>query len=806
MKTSPSNPLKRVTLSLFVILLVAFANLRMFAQVFDGEAPAAAYKVGTIAVRFVGVANVNEQVVRANMQVREGNELDDTLIDRDIRSLYKTGLFELIEVKREVLPTHVVNLAVEVTPKYRVLTVRFEGNNKITSHRLEKEVKTKPNEALDERQVKEDAEKLKEHYQKNGYNQASINYTVERDRTTGFGTIVFKISEGEKVKISDIRFVGNDNVKAHIFLGMIDGPLVKQMETRRYWFFSWLTGTGRLKDELFEDDLDKLRDYYREQGYLDVDIPQEKIIYDYPKPKKLVITIFISEGRQYKVGDITFIGNKLHSSRMLKRLAKQKNGVIFTPSKIDKDVESIEDFYGKDGYLETRVHPNRKPNVTTGNIDIEYEVTESEKFFVESIHIDGNTKTKSTVILRELTLGPGEVFNSVRMKISKMRLENTRFFSDQNLSPETTNIPGRRNLKVSVKEDRTGNLSFGAGYSSLEKLLFFAEVSQSNFDLFNRKSFFQGAGQKFKLRVQVGSQSNEITLSFQEPWLFQKELSLGFELFRSSSSYQNTYYDLMRIGGQVYLRKRLFELVEGTLSYSYEKDKISDVTAAYSAYIPAGSINVSRVGFQLLRDTRDKIVNTTNGNRVEFNASVAGGYLGGDLDIYSLELRTSQFYPIFETQEQVIAVIARGATVDDYGRTKPLKVGDNSRRGFKQYSATDGFYLGGPYTLRGFENRDVGPKDSSGGFPLGGKSYGFLSIEYSADIVSPVRFALFYDIGFVNPDAYNFNPVDYNDNFGVGLRMFVAGAPLSLDYGIPLTHDKFNKKGGQFNFSFGTRF
>ena len=778
----------------------------MFAQVFDGEAPAAAYKVGTIAVRFVGVANVNEQVVRANMQVREGNELDDTLIDRDIRSLYKTGLFEFIEVKREVLPTHVVNLAVEVTPKYRVLTVRFEGNNKITSHRLEKEVKTKPNEALDERQVKEDAEKLKEHYQKNGYNQASINYTVERDRTTGFGTIVFKISEGEKVKISDIRFVGNDNVKAHIFLGMIDGPLVKQMETRRYWFFSWLTGTGRLKDELFEDDLDKLRDYYREQGYLDVDIPQEKIIYDYPKPKKLVITIFISEGRQYKVGDITFIGNKLHSSRMLKRLAKQKNGVIFTPSKIDKDVESIEDFYGKDGYLETRVHPNRKPNVTTGNIDIEYEVTESEKFFVESIHIDGNTKTKSTVILRELTLGPGEVFNSVRMKISKMRLENTRFFSDQNLSPETTNIPGRRNLKVSVKEDRTGNLSFGAGYSSLEKLLFFAEVSQSNFDLFNRKSFFQGAGQKFKLRVQVGSQSNEITLSFQEPWLFQKELSLGFELFRSSSSYQNTYYDLMRIGGQVYLRKRLFELVEGTLSYSYEKDKISDVTAAYSAYIPAGSINVSRVGFQLLRDTRDKIVNTTNGNRVEFNASVAGGYLGGDLDIYSLELRTSQFYPIFETQEQVIAVIARGATVDDYGRTKPLKVGDNSRRGFKQYSATDGFYLGGPYTLRGFENRDVGPKDSSGGFPLGGKSYGFLSIEYSADIVSPVRFALFYDIGFVNPDAYNFNPVDYNDNFGVGLRMFVAGAPLSLDYGIPLTHDKFNKKGGQFNFSFGTRF
>ncbi len=763
--------------------------------------------MGSIGIRFVGVANVNEQVVRANMQVREGVELDDTLIDRDIRSLYRTGLFEFIEVKREVLPNHIVNLVVEVTPKYRVLTVRYEGNKQYTSNRLGKEVKTKPNESLDERQVKEDAEKLKEFYQKAGYNQVSINYTVDRDRVTGFGTISFKISEGEKVKIKDIRFVGNDNVKARICLGLLDGPLVKQMETRRWWLLSWLTSSGRLKDELFEDDLDKLRDYYREQGYLDVDIPQDKIIYDYPSQKKLVVTIQISEGRQYKVGEITFSGNKLHSSRMLKRIVKEKNGVIFTPSKIDKDVEALEDFYGKDGYLETRAHPNRKPNVATGNIDIEYELNESEKFFVESVHIDGNTKTKSLVILRELTLGPGEVFNSVRMKISKLRLENTRFFSDQNLSPESTNIPGRRNLKVSIKEEHTGNLSFGAGYSSLEKLLFFAEVSQSNFDLFNRKSFFQGAGQKFKLRLQIGSNSNEITLSFQEPWLFQKELALGFELFRTRSNYENQEYDLMRLGGQVYLRKRLFELVEGTISYAFEQDSITDITDA--ALGLAYKQNVSRVGFQLLRDTRDKIINTTSGNRVEFNTSVTGGLLGGDLDIYSLELRTSQFFPIFETQEQVISVIARGATVNGYGRTGngPASISaDGQRTGFAAYSATDGYFLGGPYTLRGFENRDVGPKSPNTGNPLGGKSYGFLSIEYSADIVSPVRFAIFYDAGFVNSDAYDFNPLNYNDNFGFGLRMFVAGAPLSLDYGIPLTSDKQNKNGGQFNFSFGTRF
>lgn len=799
--------MKEVTCLFVAALCLALASASLPAQTPSpfGDTVAAAYKINTISVRFVGVANVNEQVVRANMEIREGTDLDDNAIDHDIRALYKTGLFEFIEVKREVLPDHSVNLVVEVTPKYRVLSVRFEGNKKVKTHRLMEEVKTRSNGPLDERQVKEDAEKLREYYQKHGYNQVSINYSVERDRSTGFGTVIFKVSEGAKVKIADVRFIGNDHIKARVWHGMWDGPLVKEMETRRWWWLSWLTGSGRLKDEEFEDDLDKLRDYYREQGFLDVEIPPEKVIYDYPTPKKLVLTIQVSEGRQYKIGDITFAGNKLHSSRMLKRLLKEKSGMIFAPSKIDKDVESLEDFYGKDGYLETRVHPNRKPNIATGNIDIEYDVTESEKYYVESIQIEGNSKTKSLVILRELTLGPGEVFNTVRMKISKMRLENTRFFSDQNLSPETTNIPGRRNLKVTVKEDRTGNLSFGAGYSSLEHLVFFAEVSQSNFDVTNRKSFFQGDGQKFRIRLQTGSYSNEVTIAFEEPWVMQKQLALGFQLYRTSSNYQNTYYDLTRLGGEVYLRKRLFELFEGTLSYTIEQDKVSNVTTGYPTWM--GRQLISKVGFQLVRDTRDKIINTTRGNRIELNTAVDGGILGGDLDIYSIELRGSQFFPIFDTQTQVVAIIARGGIVNGYGRTGTgTGYGDPTySKGFVRYSASDGFFLGGPYSLRGFENRDVGPKDSNG-YPLGGRSYGLISVEYSMDVVSPVRFAVFYDAGFVNPDAYDFNPQTFNDDFGVGIRMFVAGAPLSLDYGIPLTHDPYNKKGGQFNFSFGTRF
>ncbi|CAM2966945.1 outer membrane protein assembly factor BamA [Rariglobus hedericola] len=751
------------------------------------QVAAPVYKVGSLDLKFVGAANVNEQVVRANMQVREGIDLDDSLIDQDIRSLYKTGLFEFIEVKRDVRPDRIVNLVFELTPKFRVLSVRYDGNVKVKSRRLDKEIKTKPNSALDERQVKEDVTKIREYYQKSGYNQVQVSYNIERNRATGFGNVIFKISEGAKVKISRVNFVGNEHAKK--------GKLRKVMETKKWNIFSWITGSGRFKDDQFQDDLDKLRDYYRELGYLDVEVPSDKVEYKYPSSRKLVLTIHINEGRQYKVGEISITGNTIIETEKLRAALKQITGTIFAPSLIDKDVTALEDSYGKDGYIETRVQLVRKPNLATGAIDIEYRIKESDKFYVESIRVEGNTKTKSIVILRELALGPGEVFDSVRMKTSKQRLDNTRFFEEVNTTPETTSIPGRKNLKIAVREGRTGNLTFGAGFSSLERAVVFAELTQSNFDLFNRRSMFQGDGQKFRLRLQVGSRSSEAILSFEEPWLFEQQLALGFTIFRSESDYNSSFYSEIRTGAEVYLRKRLFELVEGRLSYGYEIVDIQDVTPGYTVVYPEETTALSKVGFQLLRDTRDKLVNTTRGNRIELTTELTSSSLGGDADYYRLEAKGSQFFQLFETQNQVVSFIGRTGVLNSFGDTA-------------QVPFYDRFYLGGPYTLRGFEYRDVGPKVSVAGdnVPVGGNTYGFLSIEYSLDIVEPLRFAFFYDAGFVNSGSYEFSPSQYNDNFGFGLRLLIAGAPLSLDYGIPITTDKVNDQGGQFNFSFGTRF
>jgi outer membrane protein insertion porin family len=778
-----------------------------------GQQPAAPVQhIGTITVKFVGMANVSEQIVRANMSLREDTDLDESLIDRDIRSLYKTGLFEFIEVKREAVPGNVVNLVLEVTPKFRVLSIRFEGAKAYKERRLIKEIKTAQNGALDERQAKDDAQKLYEFYQKNGYNQAQVTYSIDRNRSTGFGSVTFKIREGAKVKISSISFIGNDHMKSR--------RLRKEMETKKWHMFSWLTGGGRLKDDEFDQDLIKLRDYYKEEGYLDVEIAEDKITFDYPKSDKLVITIRVNEGRRYRIGDINFTGNKLYPERLLRLLPRQKKGMVFVPSKLDKDVESIEDFYGREGYLETQVRLVRKPNLQTGNIDLEYRVKESEKFLVESINIEGNTKTKSIVILRELVLGPGDVFSSVLMKISKYRLENTRFFEEPvNVKDESTNIPSRKNLKISVQEARTGNLTFGAGFSSLEKAVVFAEVTQSNFDLFNRKSFFQGDGQKFRLRFQIGSQSSEVILAFEEPWLFERELALGFQIYRTTSDYNSAYYQEIRTGGEVYLRKRLFNWLEGRLSYTYEVVDIGNVSpsAPLSILALSGNTKTSKIGLSLTQDTRDKIINTTRGNYATVLAEVAGGPLGGDNNYYRLAFRGSKFFPIADFQDQVVSVIGRIGVVESFGasnkpETRSISFVDSLGNPQTQsFTFTPGvpfydrWFLGGPQDLRGFEFRTVGPKDASGE-PLGGKSFGFVSLEYSFDLVKPVRFAVFYDAGFINAKAYDFNPATFNDDFGIGIRLFVAGAPLSLDFGIPLTSDKFNKKGTQFNFSFGTRF
>ncbi len=742
------------------------------------------------------------------MSLREGEEYDQVTADRDIRSLMRTGLFEDVDIRLQPITETEIDVVFDIRPKFRIAAIIFDGNQKIKDRRLERELTIFVNEVLNERKVNDNVLLLKEYYLKKGYSQVRITYEIDRQPGTGFGNVIFRIREGGKYKISKVRFTGNDDMKSR--------KLRRRIDTKKWSWLSVFTGSGKFDSDKFEDDLETLRDIYREDGFLDIEIDPSRVKFSYPSKKRMVVEIDVDEGKQYQVGKISFEGNDLYKDDILSFLLTVKPGSKYRPEMLDEDVTRIEDFYGQFGYMETRVRLQRVPNITSGDIDLVYQIYESEKFLVESIDIEGNTKTKSTVVIRELALSPGSTFDSVRMDASRMRLENTRYFEDVNVTPQTTHIPGRRDLKITFREGRTGNFSFGAGFSSLEGGVFFIELTQSNFDIWNWRGAFQGDGQKFRLRAQLGSESSQLTLAFDEPYLFERRLGFGFQIFQSESDFVSDDFDSFSNGFEVHIRKRLIELIEARLSYSLVEQDFKNFRDITERDRLASSIGTTSAGgLLLLRDTRDRILNTFKGARIELDLNYAGDVFGGDFNFYRVDSRNAFYLPISRWHTQTIEFLLRLGVVKETAGSSDVP--------FEQR-----FFLGGPNDVRGFEFRDVGPIEANPlnpdqFFRTGGKTRGMFSAEYSIGFTEGFRGAIFYDGGFVNKAAGDFsldrvdlfhpdgsfrgyNHSGWNDNYGVGIRISVMGTPLRLDYAIPLTTDGRNDDGGGFEFNFGGRF
>ncbi|ADE54602.1 outer membrane protein assembly factor BamA [Coraliomargarita akajimensis] len=752
-------------------------------------------EIQEIQVEFEGFQPVSDQYVASNIQLREGMIYNPALVDQSIRSLYGTGYFDNVDLKAEPAEDGQINIVISLVPKYTIGTIVYNGNDAYSNKRLAKKGEIGIGETLDEYQVNQAAEKILAYYIEKGYADAEVDYRIQRDRETGLATVQFDVVEENRIKIKRIDFVGNDAVKAK--------KLRKVMETKRRDWLSWITGSGRLDEAKFKEDLELLRQYFRNEGFLDVVIDPEKVDFHYKTAKKLYITIDVVQGDRYYLGAMSVEDMTIFTEGELLSSVELETGDAFSPAKVDTAAEAIREYYTSRGYLESRVRAERVSNMDTREIDVVFRVRESEKFYVESIKVEGNTKTKTKVIIRELALRPGDVFDMTKMQISESRLNNTRYFQDVRMNPERTNIPGRRDLSVAVREGRTGSFSFGAGFGSVESIVVFAELRQGNFDLFNWRSGFQGDGQKFRFRVSLGTQSNQILISFEEPWLFEQRLAFGTEIYRTESSYNSSEYDELRTGFELYLRRRLFELVEGRLSYRLEKVEISDVDMGTYPFADDGIADVlqaaqgsdliSKVGLTLLRDNRDNLMFTRKGNRTSLLNEWAG--LGGDVNYYKFEGRMAHFIPTFDAYNQSISFVGRVGTAIPYGDSAEVPFYDR-------------FYLGGPDTLRGYDYRDVSPRDNDDASEsIGGNTYGLFSAEYSFQLAEPLALAMFYDAGFVNSEENDFDVSDYADNWGVGARILIMGSPLKLDLGFPITYpDYVDASATQFHFSFGTRF
>ena len=773
-------------------------------------------KIDRVDVKFVGPASVSEQFIRSNIKTKAGTTYQMGLTQDDVHLLYGTGQFYNIRVSVDQADDGGVILTYIIQARPRISDIKIEGNDKLSNSKLKKKVTSKVGEPLDEQKLFSDVQEMKKVYEKYGLADTQVKYVLNIDEATGHGAVTYHVEESRKVKITDVEFLG-----AEAFAQKV---LRKQVKTRERWSLSWLTGSGYFHQEEFDGDRDRLSDFYHNHGYLDFALKDVKL--DHPQTNRLAVKFFVAEGRQYHVGDIKYTGNKIFTdaeiinglkgvhdfqhqkSKLGMHGLPMDSGAVFTPDGLAKNTELVQDFYGSKGYIEISqgqaLKVKRVPNLEHGTMDIEYDMDESVKSAVQRIDIRGNLKTKDKVIRRELAISPGDTLDMVRVKISKQRLEGLQYFSKVEATPEPTDPPiaGKKNLLISVEEQNTGNFSVGVGISSVDSLVGFAEVSQGNFDLFHPPSF-TGGGQKIRLRVQLGTRRQDYELSFTEPWFLNRKLTLGVDLYRHQLNFESpgSLFDETRTGAKIGLTRALgSDFLIGSVNYNIEDVGIQLNQNATNAFNPPGGIPPSiakesgdhlfhRFSGSLAYDTRNSVQLPNHGQRSE----LTGEFNTGDRTFYKVDLNSAWYFPGF-FKGHVLEAVGRGGTADGLdGNGVPFY---------------DRYYLGGLYSLRGFKFRNVSPREGGFNEPVGGNTYWYGSLEYSVPIVEKengvsLRFAMFYDVGAVGEKSYDVSTA-YLDNWGFGLRMNIPHlGPLRLDYGIPITTDKFNGSSGQFQFGVG---
>ena len=735
--------------------------------------------IRSIEVEYAGPATISKERILAQMRTKVGQPYSNEIVQEDIKALYKTGYIRNVRIFAQPQGDG-VKVIVAVQTRAIVREIEIVGAERIKPKRLRKEMKVQLNHAVDEQALEESREKMIEVYQGHGYNDVSIEFRVDPiDEKRGTARVVFTVTEGVRGAISKIQFEGNEHIS--------DRTLRKQMKTRGRTIIYFMDKTGRLDEVQLEQDMDKIREYYQNHGFIDVEIKETRK--DRTPKGPMIITIVIVEGPQYHVRKLTITGYEHSTDARIRAFLKMKEGSVYSPKQLRDDAKAVADAYGSGGYVDLVITPEGTP-AGPALIDVTYNIEEGVRSFVNRINIEGNTRTKDKVIRREVLVAPGDVFNTVRVDTTKKRLENLGYFAKVETYPEETDIPGRKDLTILVQEKRTGSLSFGGGFSTVDKLVGFAELTQGNFDLFNWPSF-TGGGQKFRLRLQYGTERKDFILTITEPYFLDRRLSLTGQAFYNEANYLSSFYDQRNYGFMFELRKPINAYTYGTLGYTLQDIEIFNVAASAPDFIleQQGSFVESKVFSSIVFDSRDNPLLSRRGQRVTFSPAITGGFLGGDVQVYGLDLEGSQYFLL--PKDTILLLNGEIATVSQWGSGNEVPIFER-------------LYLGGSNNLRGFPFREVGPKDQNGE-PEGGQTMARATIEWTFPIIEKARGAIFYDTGFVNSEAWSFGFNHMASDIGVGLRLDLPIGPLRLDYGYPVMRDGYNG-GGHFNFNVGYQF
>ena len=730
-------------------------------------------------MEYTGPPTVSKERILAQMRTKVGQPFNDATLEQDVEALYKSGGVQNVRIFGQP-QSDGVKVIVQVQTRSIAREIVIEGAERIGAKRLRRDINLKLNQPVKEEQLEEGREKIIEIYQSHGFTDVSVQFRVEPiDESHGTARVVYTVNEGAKGAVKQVSFEGNTHIS--------DWRLRKEMKTKRQTIVAFLDKSGRLDEAQLQQDLDSIREVYHDHGFIDVEI--KDVRRDRNARGKLTITIVIVEGPQYHVRNLTISGQKLAKDEGVRLLLKMKEGSVYSPKQLHDDAKAVADAYGSGGYVDLVITPESTP-AGPGLVDVHYKIEEGERSYLNRVNIEGNTRTKDKVIRREVLVAPGDVFNTVRADTTKKRLDNLGYFSKVETYPEDTDVPGRKDLTILVQEKRTGSLSFGAGFSTIDQLVGFAELTQGNFDLLNWPTF-TGGGQKFRLRLQYGTQRKDFSLQIIEPYFLDRRLSLSGQLFYTEADYLSVEYSQRNYGFSFEIRKPITSFMYASLAYQLQNVEIFNVSSGASAVIKsqAGTFTESKISTSLVFDRRDNPLLTRTGQRISFTPFIAGGFLGGDTQIHGWDLEGSQYFPL--KWDTILLFNGEIATVETWGNGAFVPIFER-------------LYLGGANNLRGFPFREVGPQDITGE-PIGGQSMARLTVEWTFPIIEKARGALFYDSGFVNADPWKFDFSHLASDIGAGIRINLPIGPMRLDYGYPLLRNGYNGS-GHFNFSVGYQF
>lgn len=720
-----------------------------------------------------GNERIEADTVRSYLSVSIGDPFDAREINDSLKGLFATGLFADVTIRREGAA-----LIVRVVENPIINRVAFEGNQRIDDDALEAETQLRARVVYTRTRVQSDVQRLTEIYRRSGRFAAQIEPKVIQLAQNRVD-LVFEIDEGPLTGIRRISFVGNRRFS--------DGNLRDEIQTRETAWWRILTSDDTYDPDRLTFDRELLRKSYLSKGYADFRVISA--VAELTRDRKdFYVTFTVEEGERYKFGDLNVNAalRDLDSESLLPVLTTF-SGEWYDADEVEDTIQALTDEVGNLGYAFVDIRPIIKRNREERLINVTYEIEEGPRVYVQRINIVGNVRTLDKVIRREFRLVEGDAFNAAKIRRSRQQIRNLGLFETVGINTEQGDQPDQSVLTVAVTEKSTGELSFGAGISTLDGFLGDISIRERN---------LLGRGQDLRLGLTFSTRRQEIDLSFTEPYFLDKNIAAGFDLFRKSADFQDeSSFDQDTLGGSLRANYVVAEDLRHGLQYTLRQDKISDVDDDASRLIKEqeGTSIASALGHTLTYDLRDSRIKPTEGYLVQFGQEVAG--LGGDVHYLKHTLTFSHHWPLWS--DWVANARLRNGYI--FGLGEDVRINDR-------------FFLGGS-SLRGFEPGGVGPRDGITDDSLGGNLFYVATAEMTVPLNLTkdldVDAALFSDIGSLTQvDDNGAEVLDVSDpraSIGIGLAYLSPFGPIRIDFARAVLKEDFDQT-ENLRFSFGTRF